>query len=442
MTTVGIASLGCAKNLVDSELILGILQNHGAQIVEDLNDAGVLIINTCGFIAEAQQESIETILKAISLKSGGGVKKIIVAGCLTQLYGSELRKQVHQVDAWIGVNEIPKIAAILDGILNDKKAFETSSQPYIYDHTTPRYLLTPKHYAYIKIAEGCDHLCSFCIIPGIKGKLRSREDGSVVAEAWTLLLRGVKELILISQDSTQYGNDYGKQNALAGLLKKICALDGKFWIRVLYTYPSHWTNELIDIFAEEEKICKYIDIPIQHINDILLKSMRRGETRAVIELLVNRLRERIPGVFLRSSVIVGYPGETDEQFDELCNFLKQVKFDRLGAFMFSPEKGSAAADMEKQVPDEIKSRRYDSIMRLQQGIAFENNSKLLGRKLKCIVDGKPEEGSNAPYIGRTYGDAPEVDGTIHLHGIELNDGDFVISEITGFDEYDLIGKVI
>jgi ribosomal protein S12 methylthiotransferase len=442
MTTVGITSLGCAKNLVDSELILGILQKHGAQIVPDINEAEVIIVNTCGFIAEAQQESIETVLKAVSLKSGGHLKKIIVAGCLTQLYGVELRKQIPQVDAWIGVNDFPRIATILDGILHGAKAFEISSQPYIYDHNLPRFALTPVHYAYIKIAEGCDQLCSFCIIPNIKGKQRSRDENSILTEVKALFSRNVKELLLISQDSTEYGKDLGKPKALAGLLKRICALDGEFWIRILYTYPSHWTDELINVFASEEKICKYVDVPIQHINDAVLKSMRRGESKETIESLISKLREKIPGVFLRTSVIVGYPGETDEQFDELCSFLKHVQFERLGAFTFSPEKGSAATEMEGQVSDSAKNQRYDEIMRLQQKISFDNNSRLLGKRLRCIVDGKSDESSIARYVGRTYGDAPEVDGMVYLQGEDMKAGDFITAEITGFEEYDLIGKVI
>lgn len=272
--------------------------------------------------------------------------------------------------------------------------------------------------------------------------LRSRNEESIIAEAGMLLSRGVKELLLISQDSTEYGKDLGRPKALSGLLRRLCELDGEFRVRVLYTYPSHWTDELIEVFASEKKICKYVDIPIQHVNDDILRSMRRGETRSTIESLILELRESISDVFLRTSVIVGYPGETEAQFDELINFLRHVKFERLGSFTYSPEKGSAAAEMDGQISDEIKNQRYDRIMRLQQEISLENNSKLLGRKLECIVDGESEEGRIAPYAGRTYGDAPEVDGMIYLQGRDLRAGDFVIAEITGFKEYDLIGKVV
>ena len=441
MTTIGIASLGCAKNLVDSEIILGILKKHNAIIVNEPGQAEVLIVNTCGFIKEAQQESIETILKAVALKTSGNVKKIIVAGCLTQLFGSELRNQITQVDGWVGINDFPKIAEILDEVLSGKKVFKIDSAPYIYDNSVPREILTPHHYAYIKIAEGCDHLCSFCIIPAIKGKLRSRNINSIIAEAQYLISTGVKELILISQDSTQYGKDLGMSNALAVLLKKLCRISGDFWIRVLYTYPSSWTDELIDVFYEEDKICKYIDIPVQHINDDILKSMRRGESKATITSLISKIRKRISNTFLRTSVIVGYPGENENQFEELCDFLMETKFERLGAFTFSSEKGSLAEMMKNQIPDDIKNQRYDKIMRLQQQISLSNNSKLLGKQLKCIVDSKLEEESISNYIGRTYGDSPDVDGVIYLHGENLMEGDFVIAEITGFKEYDLVGKV-
>ncbi len=443
MTNIAITTLGCAKNLVDSELILGILKKSGANIADDMNEAEVVIVNTCGFIADAQQESIETILQVAHLKSIGRFKKIIVAGCLVQIFGNELRSQIPQVDAWVGVNDFPAIATIIDEVMSGHRVFEISSHEYIYDHKVPRMLLTPPHFAYVKIAEGCDHLCSFCIIPLIKGKLRSRPEESIVGETQALVGTGVKELILIAQDTTEYGKDLGQPRALAELLKKLCAIKGDFWVRVLYTYPSHWTNELIDIFAGEDKICKYVDVPIQHINNSLLKSMQRGESREVIEELLMKIRTRIPDVFLRTSVIVGYPGETEEQFDELCDFLKNIRFERLGAFTYSREKGSAAAEMEGQLPDEIINERYDRIMRLQQEISFENNSKLVKKRLKCIVDDiTKDEDAHRKIVGRTYGDSPEIDGLIYLDGNNLCPGDFVIAEVTDCGKYDLVGRVV
>ncbi len=459
MTNIGITSLGCAKNLVDSELMLGILKENGASIVNDLSEAEVVIVNTCGFIAEAQEESIEAILEAARLKSIGKIEKIIVTGCLAQIFGHELCDQIPQVDAWVGVNDFPAINKILDEIMGGRKIFETSSDEYIYDHKVPRMLLTPSHYAYVKIAEGCDHLCSFCIIPKIKGKLRSRPEESIVKEAQGLIDRGVKELILVAQDTTEYGKDLGRPRALAGLLRKLCAIKGDFWIRVLYTYASHWTDELVDVFVGEEKICKYVDVPIQHINDELLTSMERGESSHAIESLIGKIRSRIPGVFVRTAVIAGYPGETDEQFEELCRFLKETKFERLGAFTFSAQKGSPAAQMKGQISRETMAERDHMIMQLQQEISLEHNSRLVGTKMKCIVDGpsvrcrstdsgKGKTGQakdrNGPreMIGRTYGDAPEVDGQIYLEGRDLRAGDFVMAAVTGFEEYDLKGKVV
>ena len=452
MTNIAITSLGCAKNLVDSELILGILKKKGTRIVDNLEDAEVIIINTCGFIKEAQEESIETVLQAVYLKSIGKVSKIIAAGCLTQIFGGELKDQMPQVDAWVGVNDFPSIGRILDEVMDDRDVFEISSDDYIYDDKVPRVLLTPPHFAYVKIAEGCDHLCSFCIIPKIKGKLRSRPEESIVREVRRLVDQGVREVILIGQDTTEYGKDLGRPRALAGLLRRLCAVEGDFWIRVLYTYPSHWTDELVEVYATEDKICSYVDIPIQHINNQLLKSMARGESREDIEGLIGKVRESIPGVFLRTSVIVGYPGETEEQFEELCDFLKKVKFERLGAFTFSAQKDSAAAEMPGQVPQEVMDERYEMIMKLQQEVSLENNSKLLGNELKCIVDGtspphvltgpEEDEGGVDGIVGRTYGDAPEIDGLIYLEGAELKAGDFVVAEVVDFKEYDLVGRVV
>ncbi len=441
MTNVAITTLGCAKNLVDSEVLLGLLQGKGVRVVEELDEADVVIVNTCGFVADAQKESVETILQLAHLKSQGRFKKLIVTGCLTQIFGAELKRQVPQVDAWIGVNDIHAIGPVLEEVAAGRHVFRTSSKPYLYDHTTPRTLLTPPHYAYIKISEGCDHLCSFCIIPKIKGKLRSRPGSSIVEEARGLLDFGVKELIIIGQDTTEYGRDLGNPDALARLLRKLAAIEGDFWIRVLYTYPSHWTGELVEVFAGEEKICKYVDMPIQHVNDEILKSMRREESRATIEGWLDAVRSRMPEVFVRTSVIVGYPGETEEAFEELCDFIKQVKFERLGAFTYSREKDSAAADMAGQIPDDVKAERYDTVMRIQQEVSLENNSRLLGRRLRCIVDGPAEEGSPADVVGRTYGDSPEVDGRIYLAGKDMGPGDFVEAEVTGFAEYDLVGRI-
>ncbi len=441
MIKVGLTSLGCAKNLVDSEVMLGLLKEKQIGICDKAEEADVLIVNTCGFIREAQEESIEIILQLAHLKRLGKLKKLIVTGCLVQQFKDEIAAQIPEVDAFLGVNDFPRIAEVMQEVLADRKISSVSSRQYIYDHKTPRVQLTPSHYAYIKISEGCSHQCSFCMIPAIKGKLISRDEDSIVSEARGMIARGVKELILIAQDTTEYGRDRGIQNGLASLLRRMCRIEGDFWIRVLYTYPSHWTDELIELFASEPKICKYVDIPIQHIDDEILQSMRRGETRADIESLINKLRSTIPDLFIRSAVIVGYPGESEEQFLTLLEFIKKVKFERLGAFTFSAEKGTEAERMKEQTSEEVKIERFDAVMEAQRKVALENNRKLLGKRMRIIADERCEE-AQYDWVGRTYGDAPEVDGVVYLNSETVKPGDFVDVEIVDSCGYDLVGKEI
>jgi len=442
MTKVAVTTLGCPKNVVDSEGMLGLLKEKGFGIAEEIAEAEVLIINTCGFLKEAEEESEEVIAQAVSLKQSGGLKKIIVAGCLVQRWPNRIFERMPQVDAVVGVGDFPAVPKIIERLMaGDGRIKHVSSTDGAYIEMPDRIRLTPQHYAYLKISEGCNHRCAFCVIPLIKGKLRSRDPENVVAEAERLVADGVKELNIVAQDTTEYLKDRGVEDGLAQLLERICRIEGDFWVRVLYTYPAHWTEKLIKVFACEQKICKYIDMPIQHINDRMLQAMGREDRRENIERLIDSIRRKIPQAAVRTSVIVGYPGEGEREFEELEDFIRLTAFERLGAFIFSVEEGAVAATMPGQVPREIKEARFDAVMRLQQEISLKNNQQMLGRTLKVLVDEKLEQ-SDYSHIGRTQADAPEVDGAVYLSGKNLEAGRIVEAEITGYMEYDLAGKVV
>ena len=455
---VGIISLGCPRNLVDSEVLLGILEKNGFEIAE-LRDADIGIVNTCAFIDEAKQESIDMALELIGLKNTGKLKAVVVAGCLSQRYGKALVKKLPEVDAFIGCGDIEKISDILKKISKKETAYEVSKTPsFIYSHAHPRYRITPPHYAYVKISEGCENRCSFCVIPSIKGSYRSRPIESVLKEVDGLSKAAhLSEINLVGQDTTLYGTDltptrcnvtprrckgvYGEPKIIE-LLKKLCASGGyKRWIRLLYTYPSHIEDELIGLFAEEKALCKYMDLPIQHINDKILARMKRPTTKRDIWDLIKKIRSRIPGVTLRSSVIVGFPGESDEDFSELVDFIKEVKFERLGVFTYSQEEGTPAYDYSDQIDEESKLERFNTLMSIQKDIAQVINRSFLGRTIEVLIDEKDESAEDS-YIGRTEGDAPEVDGEVFVKGRGLKPGDFVKVKIAGTLEYDLIGEVI
>jgi ribosomal protein S12 methylthiotransferase len=451
-SSVHLVSLGCAKNLVDSEVMLGTLLKSGHTIEPEQTEADVVIVNTCGFVEGSKQESIDAILKANRLRTIKPGQKLVVAGCMAQRYAKELQKELPEVQAFVGINEVPKIDEILNNLSsNPNQPLETPAEKqieaepqnlvtrkpsYLYDFTTPRFQLTPSHYAYLKIAEGCNHPCAFCSIPIMRGRHRSRTIEDVVAEAQTLVQRGVKELLLISQDTTYFGKDLGVAAGLSELLKRLNAIEGDFWIRILYTHPAHWNEKLMDTLAECPKVCKYIDMPLQHIHEDMLLRMRRETSRAHIENLISQLRSKIPGIAIRTTFIVGFPGETDSQFESLLKFVKQVRFERLGVFEYSQEDGTIAGRMDQQISKKIKASRRKKIMVAQQKISKELMSAQVGKTMRILV----EQNGKGP-IGRSEFDSADIDGRVLLRGKGWKVGEFQNVKITESTAYDLIGKL-
>ena len=446
-TKVGMISLGCAKNLVDAEIMLGSVLQRGMQITASADDADVLVINTCAFIDSAKEESIEAILRAheergLTKRAG---QKLIVSGCMSQRFARHLRSEMPEVDAFIGLDQVGQLGTVIERVLTEDEPdldFGTSRPTYIPDYDTPRFRLTPAHSAYVKIAEGCNHPCSFCVIPQMRGKHRSRTPDSVLAEIRALVAEGVREINLISQDTTYYGMDLwtekagprqpvdsGRGPTLAALLRQIQEIDGDFWVRLLYTHPAHWSDELIATIADCDKVARYVDIPLQHIDQSMLQAMRRETSRQHIENLIARMRGGIAGLAIRTTFIVGFPGETEEQFATLLDFIGRIRFERLGIFKYSQEEGSRAARLPGQIPARIKNRRYRAAMSLQQTIAHEKARAQIGRELKLIVD--------QPFAARTEADAPEVDARVILSEAAPA-GEFVRRRITGSRGYDLL----
>ncbi|MFH1309667.1 MAG: 30S ribosomal protein S12 methylthiotransferase RimO [Candidatus Omnitrophota bacterium] len=443
MKKVFLLSLGCPRNLLDSEVLLGVLRKSGFKIVQKAEKADVGIVNTCAFIEDAKQESIDIILQFSELKRKGEIKKLIVFGCLAQRYPSELVEQIPEIDGVFGTSDFMRIPSLINRILANEKIQETNSTlDFLYDHSYKRELLTPSHCAYVKIQEGCSNRCSYCIIPDLKGMRRSRSIQSVLEEIkWLKKNYDVKEIILIGQDTTSFGMERSGHSELTDLLREIIPLMKKRWIRLLYTHPAHFTEELINLIAETDNICSYVDLPIQHINDRILHRMNRFTTRRSIETLIRKIRKKIKGVTIRSSAIVGFPGETEKEFKELTAFLKDIRFERLGAFIYSPEENTPAVAFKKQVPGEIKKARFDKIMRLQQKISSENNLKLLNKNLQVLIE-EADTKDPCQFIGRPYMDAPEVDGIVYVKGRNLKQGDFVNVRVTDTTEYDLIGETV
>src|SRR5215470_2949948 len=373
MKKVGFISLGCPKNLVDSEVMMGQLKQNGYQITADAADAETVVVNTCGFIDSAKKESIDTILEAAQLKTNGKAKRLIVAGCLVERYRDELKAEIPEVDAFIGTSQINEILSVCDPRTNTRSlpviALGNQSATYLYDESTPRVLATPSHYAFIKIAEGCDRPCAFCFIPQMRGHFRSRRFGSIVAEAHQLAEEGVKELILVAQDSSRYGEDLGKQDALAHLLLELSRTDGIEWVRVMYTYPTHISDAFLDVLAEEPKAVNYLDIPLQHASQNVLRLMKRGGNRASLERLIERVRRRVPEIAMRTTFITGFPGETEADFEELLAFIKNVEFDRVGVFTYSDEEGTPAFDLPNKVDPKIARQRRTRLMKEQSRIS-------------------------------------------------------------------------
>jgi len=449
---VSLVSLGCAKNLVDSEIMVGHLHQAGMQVVPDQDQADVVIVNTCSFIDSSKEESINHILEAHEargMKKRRAGQKLIVAGCMSQRFSKELPKELPEVDAFIGLDQITRVGPIIEELTGVKRAkgeapqnFIEGRSTYIPDYDTPRFRLTPKHFAYIKIAEGCNHPCAFCIIPQIRGRHRSRSVDSVVAEARQLVAEGVKEINLISQDTTYFGMDTWEQRpnprspvdssrgtALTTLLRQLNAIPGDFWIRLLYTHPAHWSDELIKTIAECPKVARYIDIPLQHISDHMLGRMQRETSGQYIRDLIGRIRAGIPGIAVRTTFIVGFPGETEADVEELCRFIQETKFERLGVFRYSQEEGTKAAKMEEQLATKLKDARHRRTMSLQREIAAEVSERFVGKTLRVLVE--------EPGVARGEADAPDIDGRVYVPR-NLPVGEFANVLITGARDYDLL----
>ncbi len=474
LTKVGFVSLGCPKNLVDSEVMMGLLAQGGAQITSRAEDADVIVVNTCSFIDTAKQESVDTILEMAQHKTAGRAKKLIVAGCLVERYRNEIQKNIPEVDAVVGTGELQQIlnaAGIAQPkadnsgspfvILNSRSEGDAREQAgrfskdgwdgaiadlpnYLYDETTPRVLATPKHSAYIKIAEGCDHPCSFCIIPQLRGKFRSRRFESVIAEAQQLAKRGVREVTLIGQDTTCYGEDLGLRDGLALLLERLAQIEELRWVRFLYAYPNKITGKLLETIAAHEKICSYIDVPLQHASPAVLKAMKRGAGAEIFLKSIAKMRRAIPDLTLRTSFIVGFPGETEDDFEQLCEFVREAQFDWLGVFGYSDEEGAKAFELhEKVAPREIERRRK-KLMSLQKQISRKKKKALVGRQFDLVLEG-PSAETELLWEGRTAMHAPEIDGTVYVNDFgerEVNEGEFYRCEITEAHEYDLVARIV
>ena len=435
-------SLGCDKNLVDSEVMLGILGKEGYSFTNDEASADIIIINTCCFINDAKEESINTILEMAEYRRSGSCRALIVAGCLAQRYKDEIRAEIEEVDAVVGTTSYDAIASTIRTVLGGENA-ESFQDPdrLMPQQDSQRSLTTGGHYAYLKIAEGCDKHCTYCIIPKVRGRYRSIPMERLVTEAAYLAACGVKELILVAQETTVYGVDLYGEKKLPELIRKLARISGIHWIRLEYCYPEEVTDELIEVIKEEEKVCHYLDIPIQHASDRILRKMGRRTTRADIEEIVEKLRKEIPDICLRTTLICGFPGETDEDHEELMDFVDMMEFDRLGVFAYSPEEDTPAAVMPGQISEEVKEARRCELMELQQDIAFEKAFETVGQTMRVLIEGKVAD--EDAYVGRTYRDAPDVDGYIFINTQEqLVTGDFVDVKVTGADEYDLIGELI
>lgn len=433
-------SLGCDKNLSDSEEMLGLLTERGHNIVNSEEEADAIVINTCCFIHDAKEESVETILEMAEYKKAGSLKALIVTGCMAQRYKEEIIQEIPEVDAVLGTTSYSDIVKALDEVLKGKSFQEFRDINELPAVSASRVLTTGGHFGYLKIAEGCDKHCTYCIIPSLRGRFRSIPEERLIQQAEYMASQGVKELILVAQETTVYGTDiYGKKT-LHLLLKKLCGIKGIRWIRVLYCYPEEIYDELIQVMKEEKKICHYLDLPIQHASDRILKRMGRRTSKEQLVEIIGKLRREIPDVILRTTLITGFPGETEEDHQELMEFVDEMEFDRLGVFTYSAEEGTPAASMDGQIPEELKEARRDELMELQQEISLEKGNERIGQELLVMIEGKVS--GESAYIGRTYGDAPNVDGYLFVQtGELLMTGDFAKVRVTGAMEYDLIGEL-
>jgi len=449
MKKVGFISLGCPKNLVDSEVMMGRLKQEGYEITTDAAEADTLVVNTCGFIDAAKKESVDAILEAARLKSEGKCQRLVVAGCLVERYREELRAEMPEVDAFIGTSQINDINRVADVRVNTRSLpvlpLGNQTATYLYDESTPRVLATPGHFAYVKIAEGCDRPCAFCFIPQMRGHFRSRRFGSVVAEAKQLAAQGVREIILVAQDSSRYGEDLGEADGLAHLMRELCRLEGVEWVRVMYTYPTHISDAFLDVMASEPKAVKYLDLPLQHASRNVLRLMKRGGSRESLERLIARVRGRVPGIAVRTTFITGFPGETEEDFAELQALVRNVEFDRVGVFTYSDEEGTPAFDLPGKVEPKVARERRAKLMRAQSRISLRKNRARVGEVVRVLFEGASEE-TDLLWQGRTEAQAPEIDGCVLINdapeGFAPEPGQFVDVEITEAQQYDLVGRII
>lgn len=443
---VGLVNLGCPKNQVDSEVMLGVLIGDGFELTSDTEKAEVIVINTCGFIDAAKQESIDSIIEFGAYKKSGACRVLIAAGCLAQRYPKELLSELPELDAVVGTGDFPKIAGICRTLLArggrpEKRGDWTASPTALYDAATPRLTLSPRHWAYLKVSEGCNYRCSFCAIPNFRGDLVSRSVGDILAEARSLAERGVVEINLIAQSLTSFGWDRREKNGLMGLLRPLVRVDGLRRIRLFYTYPTDLSDELLEFMAAEPKICNYVDLPLQHINDAILRKMNRKGSSGLIRRLLLRIRKKIPGVTLRSTFIVGFPGETESQFEEIAGLIREIRFDRLGVFTYSQEDGTAAFPLGDPIPATVKVERRERLLTLQSKIVREKHAGMIGTVQDVLVDG-PSRETDLLLEGRTEGQAPEIDGVVYINDGVAAAGDMVKVEITQAGEHDLVGHIL
>ena len=440
MLKIALESLGCSKNLVDAEIMMGILNRKGYKLVGDFEDADIILVNTCGFIESAKQESIDTILDLAQLKETGNLKLLIVTGCLAQRYAKELQEEIPEIDAIVGTGSYQQIDEIIEGLKKENNIVSLNDIEFAYNEDLPRYVTTPDYMAYLKIGEGCDNHCTYCIIPKLRGKYRSRKMEDILREAKDLASKGVKELVVIAQDTTKYGFDLYNQAKLPQLLEELAQIEGIKWIRIMYSYPESITEELVKVMKKYDNICNYFDMPIQHASNSVLKLMNRHTTKEDIKAKVEMIRSYIPDATLRTTIIVGFPGETEEDFKELVEFAKEVKFDRLGAFAYSREEDTPADKLPNHLKEDVKIRRRDELMLVQQEISKELNAQKVDNEYEVLIE---EQIEDKVYIGRTQGDAEEIDSIVYVKSDnKLNLGDFVNVKINNALEYDLMGDVV
>lgn len=437
---VAIVTLGCPKNQVDSEVMSGRISEK-YDLVQEPEQADIIIVNTCTFIDSAKEESVDTILEMAQYKQEGRCKTLLAAGCLAQRYGEELMAEVEELDGILGTGNLADVLEVIDEAQSHKTKHVSLEAPeFLYDDTMARQRLSPKHYAYVKVAEGCDNFCTYCIIPKVRGHFRSRPEESILREVQQMANEGVREILLIAQDTTRYGKDLYGEYKLPSLIRKIAEIQGVEWIRLMYCYPDLFSDELIQTMKETPKVCRYIDLPLQHADNQVLKEMNRRGTCEEAEILIQKLRQAMPDIRIRTTMITGFPGETESQFANLLAFVQRIGFDRLGAFAYSQEESTVAARREDQIPLEIREQRRDQLMQLQQGISLECQQRWIGKTLKVLIEEKLPDGR---YLGRSEGDAPEIDGSVYVSSpYELKTGEFIKVKVHEVDSYDLMGEVV